>query len=160
MKKIIIILTLLTVAVFLSGCTKETEKAQIANPASEFCINHGGKLNIVTANDGSQSGLCTLNDGKVCEEWAYFRGECNENEEVKACTLEYAPLCGEDGITYGNKCMADNKPIRYTGECKDAAALNKPCTREYVPVCGVNQVTYSNKCEAGDVKVDYSGECN
>jgi putative hemolysin len=46
------------------------------NPASAYCEEHGGTLEIVTAEDGSQSGLCHFPDGSVCEEWAYFRGEC------------------------------------------------------------------------------------
>jgi putative hemolysin len=48
----------------------------IANPASVFCTGHGGKLEIVTARDGSQTGSCTLPDNTVCEEWAFYRGEC------------------------------------------------------------------------------------
>lgn len=50
--------------------------AGIANPASVFCEEHGGKLEIVTAADGSQSGNCKLPGGAICEEWAYFKGEC------------------------------------------------------------------------------------
>jgi putative hemolysin len=46
------------------------------NPASVYCEQHGGKLEILTAADGSQSGICTLADGSTCDEWAYFRGEC------------------------------------------------------------------------------------
>jgi putative hemolysin len=49
----------------------------IANPASTFCIQNGGELNIVDTNEG-QVGYCTLSSGKVCEEWAYFRGECTK----------------------------------------------------------------------------------
>jgi putative hemolysin len=51
-------------------------QAGIPNPASVYCTQQGNKLEIHTATDGSQSGLCIFPDGSTCEEWAYFRGEC------------------------------------------------------------------------------------
>jgi len=49
----------------------------LANPASTNCIDHNGSLQIVDTSEG-QVGMCALPSGKVCEEWAYFRGECTE----------------------------------------------------------------------------------
>jgi putative hemolysin len=46
------------------------------NPASVYCEQNGNKLEIHTAADGSQSGVCVFPDGSTCDEWAYFRGEC------------------------------------------------------------------------------------
>ena len=46
------------------------------NPASVFCEQNGNKLEIHTAADGNQSGVCVFPDGSSCDEWAYFRGEC------------------------------------------------------------------------------------
>ena len=71
-------LIFLTIVLVLLGCaTKQhTDNTQIANPASVFCEKNSGKLAIITAADGSQSGECTLADGTKCEEWAYYRGEC------------------------------------------------------------------------------------
>ena len=67
------------IRVWEENCTANASAnntTQIANPASVNCINNGGTLKIVTAEDGSQSGMFTLKEGTVCEEWAFFRGEC------------------------------------------------------------------------------------
>jgi putative hemolysin len=46
------------------------------NPASVYCKQNGNTLEIRTAADGSQNGVCVFPDGGTCDEWAYFRGEC------------------------------------------------------------------------------------
>lgn len=64
------------------------------NPASVFCESMGGTLAIVDTPSG-QIGQCTLPDGTVTEEWAYFRatapGFAHWPESVaaptKACTV-------------------------------------------------------------------------
>ncbi len=55
----------------------ETSQVNIPNPASVYCEQNGNKLEIHTAADGSQSGVCVFPDGSTCDEWAYFRGECD-----------------------------------------------------------------------------------
>lgn len=57
-------------------------KAGMPNPASAFCEQQGNKLEIRTAADGSQSGICILPNGSECDEWAYFRGECGPSIPV------------------------------------------------------------------------------
>jgi putative hemolysin len=51
---------------------------KIINPASTFCVEDGGKSEIRTNSDGSQTGYCIFENGKECEEWQYFRGECSK----------------------------------------------------------------------------------
>ncbi|RPI86390.1 MAG: DUF333 domain-containing protein, partial [Chloroflexi bacterium] len=51
-------------------------QAGMPNPASVYCEQNGNKLEIRTADDGSQNGICVFPDGSTCDKWAYFRGEC------------------------------------------------------------------------------------
>jgi putative hemolysin len=55
---------------------KLKENAQIANPASVKCLEDEGKLDIRTDENGGQYGVCIFSDGRECEEWKHFRGEC------------------------------------------------------------------------------------
>jgi putative hemolysin len=60
---------------WISGCdTKEPEQTgvSIANPASEYCLKQGGRLEIIKEAAG-EKGMCHLPDGTVIEEWALFR---------------------------------------------------------------------------------------
>jgi putative hemolysin len=44
----------------------------LANPASVFCAKSGGKSEIRKGPRG-QYGVCRLPDGRVVDEWTYFR---------------------------------------------------------------------------------------
>jgi hypothetical protein len=44
----------------------------LANPAAVFCVKSGGKSEIRTGPRG-QYGVCRLPNGRVVEEWSYFR---------------------------------------------------------------------------------------
>jgi putative hemolysin len=45
------------------------------NPASVHCQEQGGRLEIRTG-EGGEYGVCVFTDGSECDEWAFFRGEC------------------------------------------------------------------------------------
>lgn len=61
------------------------EETTLANPASVYCEQQGGTLEIVDET-GGQVGMCTLSDGTVCEEWAYMRGECPVTGTIETVT--------------------------------------------------------------------------
>ncbi|MCC7552380.1 DUF333 domain-containing protein [Candidatus Micrarchaeota archaeon] len=118
------------ILLILMGCIERqeidyTNNSTLVNPASKFCVDNGGKLDIRTETDGSQIGYCIFRE-KECEEWEFYRGECsqahictNEEKQNEICTMEYIPVCGDDGIIYGNKCAACSAKIIswIIGEC-------------------------------------------
>jgi len=58
--------------------------SQIANPASVKCQQDGG-ISEIYNTVGGQAGLCIFKDNSICEEWAYFRGECLKGKCFKEC---------------------------------------------------------------------------
>jgi putative hemolysin len=87
MKKRIDLVVGIFVLAFLASCTvvqvqpsepvaTEIPVVNMPNPASVYCEQNGNTLEIQTATDGSQSGICVFPDGSSCDEWAYYRGEC------------------------------------------------------------------------------------
>jgi putative hemolysin len=91
-----IILMALTACTAFQVQTLETTgtdipEAGMPNPASVYCKQEGNTLEIRTAADGSQSGVCVFPDGGTCDEWAYYRGECGpaaQNSPTPAMTVE------------------------------------------------------------------------
>jgi putative hemolysin len=55
--------------------TPDSAQVGLANPASVYCEDQGHTLELRTG-DGGTYGVCVFADGSECEEWAYFRGEC------------------------------------------------------------------------------------
>ena len=72
-------------------------QANMPNPASVYCEQNGNKLEIHTAADGSQSGVCVFPDGSTCEEWAYFRGECGPAADASGGGPEEVVARVDDG---------------------------------------------------------------
>ena len=56
--------------------------AYLPNPASVYCEENGGTIQICTDADGNQFGYCVFQNGSICDEWAYYRGECVPSDDV------------------------------------------------------------------------------
>lgn len=129
------LVALLAISSFaLAGCNKNDDKTQIANPASVYCEENDGTLNL-------EEGLCMFDDGSYCEQWSYFRGECqpgdiiyntiDENvvEDVEANTYE---------IDYGTSDI-------YTQEDMEAAvaAIMNAFENEWEVKCEMHKLAYA-----------------
>ncbi len=90
--------------------TPETPQANIPNPASVYCEQNGYTLEIVTTNDGSQSGVCVFPDGSSCDEWAYLRGECGpaaQTSPTPALIVEATTEASGGGPGGGSSSVGD-----------------------------------------------------
>jgi putative hemolysin len=75
---------LLASAMLLAGCGAKEEDTGLPNPASVYCEEQGGKLEIRTDASGGQYGVCVFDDGSECDEWMYYRGECKPGDTDRA----------------------------------------------------------------------------
>lgn len=90
-------------------------------------------------------------------------------EKPVECTLDYVPVCGIDGVTYGNKCMLDAAtiPLDYQGECKVApepveepTPVKEPTpVEEPTPVKEPTPVEEKPKVECGEGTILQDGVC-
>ncbi|MBI5839201.1 MAG: haloacid dehalogenase-like hydrolase [Chloroflexi bacterium] len=104
-----------------SPATPTQGTAGIANPASVYCEEQGGKVSIVQSEDGSQYGLCLFDDNRQCEEWAMYRGECPVGGvEVSGETVT-------DPLPSWNAGPAKNTILKFVADVTDPAGAS------YVP---------------------------
>jgi putative hemolysin len=68
-----------------------TAEVDMSNPASAYCIEQGYRWEIYTPQEGDQYGVCIFPDGSVCEEWAFYRGECGPGSTPPTATPTEVP---------------------------------------------------------------------
>jgi hypothetical protein len=137
-------------AVLLCGVTFAQNNG---NNTTAMCVNG----NTVYVNQNAVQGM--LNGGAVlgdCE-------GCVDPDLINFqifCLSIYDPVCGCDGVTYPNACIATYSfgiTGFFPGEC-NGCTVTPPddpgfCPLFVDPVCGCNGVTYSNSCFAASAGV-------
>jgi putative hemolysin len=153
------LLTSLLLASSLAACSPKTtptsdpatdgartgEKIGMANPASVFCQENGGKLEMRTDASGGQVGMCIFNDSSSCEEWAYFRGECKpggaEGAATKEVTLVETGWTVYEDTTFGFRFeYPADATISSTGDdpAKNVTITGPLANDEYWPVISID----------------------
>ncbi len=143
--------------VTLTTTTPTVKKQPIKpdDPAEKFCKDGGHEL-IIRFDQETQSSksFCRFSDLTECDANDFYTGGCSTGEgsllpETKpkediniftACGTEYEPICGQDGLTYTNNCLAQIQGIiiSHSGACVSGKTTTAP---DYKP----NQKTPSTK---------------
>lgn len=71
MKKYLLLLVIASVTGCANKGSDTTKPIGMANPASVYCEQLGGKTEIVEAKEGQQ-GICMLPSGEKIEEWSLY----------------------------------------------------------------------------------------
>jgi putative hemolysin len=118
--------------------------ADMPNPASVYCEEQGGTVEIRTDADGGQVGVCIFPDGSECDEWAFFRGECAPGDfPIDTGMPNPASVyCEEEGGTVEIRTDADGGQVGVCifpdgSECDEWAFFRGECAPGDFPPTGV-----------------------
>ena len=132
--KLFVLVTLLILTMLIVAACSSSSSTDIANPASEYCVEQGGTAVIEERGDGGQYGVCTFEENRQCEEWAMMRGDCPVGGiRVTGYVTDAARFCAISGGSYevtgtddsgeeqGTCTLPDGKSCDvwdyYNGEC-------------------------------------------
>jgi putative hemolysin len=171
----------------LSACISrlaptEQAPAGMPNPASVYCEQQGYRVEIRTAEDGSQSGVCVFPEGE-CDEWAYFRGECSPPGEApddvippaegettepdainQVANLAKGMLAEQLGISPDEILFAALKEVEWPDGCLGLPAPGEACdmgiTPGYLITLSVGEDRYDFRTDltGSNIRQDSEGE--
>ena len=122
----------------------------IANPAAVKCIQDGGVAEPYKTA-GGEAALCVFKDKSICEEWAYFRGECQVGKCFKECDQ-----VGTSQEGWYNSCSKELLELNQCGQpAPVGAAINNITVSSLVSGQQLNSpVEISGRAKVSDNKVN------
>jgi putative hemolysin len=157
----VVMCTLLSAPARSSGVEPSAEGAEesagvgLPNPASVYCEEQGGKLEIRTAADGSQYGACVFPDGSECDEWAFYRGECGPMGQAAGPSAEVVAARRDAVLAYVAEQHGDEAPA--PGLDWQLASLEESATAEGSPAEVAYRFTAGDWAVTASYKVGMSG---
>ena len=110
------------------------------NPASQDCVDKGGRLTLEKNRKSGQFGVCTFPDNQQCEEWVMMRGDCPAGGiKVTGFVTSAARYCAITGgaykVTSGSNTAKEQGTCTFKSgrTCTAAAYFDGTCTRESIP---------------------------
>eukprot|EP00040_Diaphanoeca_grandis_P035663 m.224844 g.224844 ORF g.224844 m.224844 type:complete len:905 (+) comp33446_c0_seq1:159-2873(+) len=144
------------------GCYEDTKGCDAYNEMQLMireCPQQGSCKGCLSHNRfckfGKNDGKCAMRDGFY--DWSAYVQESTDCDCL--CPKNLDPVCGSDGVTYGNACEAACAEVSTTdGACVVEEACS--CAEIWSPVCADGK-TYGNECEAkcANVETFTQGEC-
>jgi uncharacterized protein len=111
----------------------------LANPASQNCVDKGGRLTLEKNRKGGQFGVCTFPDNLQCEEWAMMRGDCPAGGiKVTGFVTSAARYCAITGgaykVTSGSNTANEQGTCTFKSgrTCRATAYFDGTCMRESI----------------------------